>query len=454
MKTFANDLLMMVMVLGLVACRAGDPPMPTSTAVLPTGTMSSVLTLTPTPTETPAPSPTATSRSSLSPTLPPTSTATPVPTSLPSPSPTPFPSVAPDLVDLLGSQPTLLYRQEEVLYAWDQGAERGYRLMDLSHKAGHLALSPTGYLAYTLDGVSYLADLSTGVIHQIYEDQDHPYPDWDLFWSTDGRALAYALAWNEPDGSRTVELGTHDGDERHVVAIVTARSGPVPTPPSKPPTPSHPGFAILAVLGYDRVTGYILVTPAGGGERHSAVWGFDTGTGQQTTLLAFDDPGTVEGLVASPDLAYLAVRLTPARIVVYDLAALQTAPRTFTVPAGMYPGDFRWSPDGRWLAFLLFEGNEPGLSETSALGLWVLDTVTMQGREGLSLPRPDAPKLTSASLIGWHPGGKTLLLSWYGGSPRRRHFQLVDVDSWQATELALGERARPIGWIQLQTGTR
>jgi len=203
------------------------------------------------------------------------------------------------------------------------------------------------------------------------------------------------------------------------------------------------------VLGYDRVAGRILTTPAGGEERHSAVQVFETGTGQQTTLLTFDDPEAVEGMAASPDLAYLAVRLTPARIVVYDLAALQTAPRTFTVPAGMYPGDFRWSPDGRWLAFMLFEVSAPGVVETSALGLWVLDTVTMRGGEGVSLPRPDAPKLTSASLIGWHPGGKTLLLRWYGGSPRRRHFQVIDTDSWQATELALGERARPIGWIQL-----
>jgi Tol biopolymer transport system component len=352
-------------------------------------------------------------------------------------------------MELLSSQPTLLYRYEGVLYAWDEGTERGYRLMDLSHKAGALALSPTGKLAYTLDGVPYVADLSAGTVHQIYEDQNHPDPDWDLLWSADGRALAYALAWNEPDGSRMVELGIHGGDERRVVTTLTARSGPIPTPPSKPPTPSHPGFAILAVLGYDRVAGHILAVPAGGEERHSAVWAFDTGTGQQTTLLTFDAPDAVEGLAASPDLADLAVHLTPARIVVYNLAAPQAALRTFTVPAGTYPGDFRWSPDGRRLAFLLFEGSASGVAETPALGLWVLDTGTMQSREGLSLPRPDAPKLTSASLIGWHPGGKTLLLRWYGGSPRRMHFQVIDTDLWQATELTLDERARPIGWIQL-----
>jgi Tol biopolymer transport system component len=363
--------------------------------------------------------------------------------------------VAPDLVELLGSQPTLLYRQmqEEVLYAWDEGAERGYRLMDLSHMAGDLALSPAGYLAYTLDGVPYLADLSTGTIHQIYEDQDHPDPDWDLLWSTDGRALAYALTWKEPDGSRMIELGTYDGDERQVVTTLTARSGPPPTPSSKPPTLFHPGFSFLRLLGYDRSHGRILATPLGGKERYSAVWVFDASTGQ-TTLLTFDDPEAVEGMAASPGLAYLAAHLTPARIVVYDLAVPHTAPRTFTVPAGVYPVDLRWSPDGRWLAFLLCEGNAPGVAETSALGLWVLDTVTMQGREGLSLPRLDAPKLTSAGLTGWHPDGKTLLIEWHGGSPRRSHLQLIDTDSWQATELALGERARPIGWMQLAGGTR
>ena len=241
-----------------------------------------------------------------------------------------------------------------------------------------------------------------------------------------------------------VELGTYDGYGRHVVATLAARSGPPPTPPSKPPSSPTPGFGILSLLGYDRITRYLLATPAGGKERHSAVWAFDTAAGQRIDLLTFDDPDAVEGLATSPDLTYLALRLTPARIAVHDLAAPQTAPRIYTVPTGTHPGPLHWSPDGRWLAFLLHEGDAPGLAATPAQGLWVLDTATMQAREGISLPSAD-----SATLTGWHPNGKALLLRWHGGSPRQTHFQLIDVDLWQAIELALGKGARPIGWIQL-----
>ncbi len=398
-----------------------------------------------TPAETSTPSPTATAQLVPTPTPSPTATATPAP----SPSPAPVPSLAPALVALLGAQPTLLYRQAEALFAWDEGHGRGWRLLDLSHRAGDLALSPVGHLAYTLDGIPYVVDLSTGVVHPIYEAQDRPDPDWDLFWSGDGQALAYALAWDEPSGSRMVELGTYDEDGRRTVTVLTARLRAAVTPPAKPPAPAQQGFSLLSVLGFDRIAGRILAAPAGGEERHSAIWAFDIGTGDQTTLLTFDDPEAVEGLAVSPDLAFLAVRLTPARIVVTNLAAPQAALRSFVAPAGTHPGPMHWSPDGRWLTFLLCEGQAPGLAETPARALWVLDTATMQAHQGMPLPSRPPPSTNSAVVTGWHPEGKALLIRWHGGTPRRRHFQLVDADSWQATEWDLGEGARPIGWVQL-----
>ena len=344
-------------------------------------------------------------------------------------------------------RPVLLYRDQMTLYAWDEAANQGQRLLDLPDVAGHLALSPLGYLAYTVDDTLYLADLSAGTAREIYGAWGRTAPDWDLRWCTDGRVLAYALAYEEqePDVARRVELGTHDGYAQRVITSLTARSGPLPTPPPMPPAPPEPGFANLQLLGYDRAMGRILAVPAGGAERYSAVWSFDTVTGQQTTLLAFDDPAAVQGLATTPNQypPLLAVGLTPARIAIYDLAAPQAAPRTYDAPAGTYPGTLHWSPDGKGLAFLLYGGEVSGLEVASARGLWVLEVETMEARQITELESPEA------TLIGWHPDGKTLLVEWLDALSFQVHHQQVDIGPGHVTDFPLGEGARIVGWVRL-----
>lgn len=139
----------------------------------------------------------------------------------------------------------------------------------------------------------------------------------------------------------------------------------------------------------------------------------------------------------------LAVHLTPARIAVYDLAAPQAAPRTYDLPAGTHPGTLHWSPDGKWLGFLLYEGEAPELDAAPCRGLWALDVAEMQAYEVIQLESPEA------ALIGWHPDGKALLVEWLDALLRQRHFQLIDAGSRQVTEFALGERARVVGWVRL-----
>lgn len=311
-------------------------------------------------------------------------------------------------------------------------------MLELPDRAGHLALSPLGYLAYTLDDALYLTDLSAGAPHEVCSAMGRAAPDWDLRWSADGRVLAYALAYEEPDGARQVELGTYDGYEQRVVTTLTARSGPSPTPPSMPPAP---GFANLQLLGHDREAGRILAAPVGGAERYKAIWAFDAATGQQTTFLTFNEPAAVQGLALSPDLTHLAVTLTPARIAIYDLTTPQVAPRTYDVPTGTHPGSHQWSPDGKWLAFLLYEGEAPGLDAMPARGLWALDVAEMQAYEVIQLESPEA------TLIGWRPDGKAVLVEWLDALSRQRHFQLIDAGSRQVTEFALGEGARVVGWV-------
>lgn len=343
------------------------------------------------------------------------------------------------------TRPALLYRDQTALYAWDEATNQGQRLLDLPDIAGHLALSLLGYLAYTVDDTLYLADLSAGTTREIYGAWGRAAPDWDLRWCADGRVLAYALAYEEqePEVARRVELGTHDGYAQRVIKTLTARSGPIPTPPPMPPAPPEPGFANLQLVGYDRAVGRILAVPAGGAERYSAVWTFDTVTGQQTTFLAFDDPAAVQGMATTPNQypPLLAVYLTPARIAIYDLAAPRAAPRTYDAPVGTHPGTLHWSPDGKGLAFLLYEGNAPALAATPARGLWVLDVAELQAYEVTKLESPEA------ALIGWHPDGKALMVEWLDALSRQRHFQLIDAGSRQVIEFALGEGTQPVGWV-------
>lgn len=339
--------------------------------------------------------------------------------------------------------PTLLYRRGEALYAWDEVHGDVRRLLDLPDWAGHLALSPVGYLAYIFDDSLYLADLSAGTTREVYGAWGRVAPDWDLRWSIDGRILAYALAYEEqePELARRVELGIYDGYEQRVVTTLAARPGPAPTPPSMPPAPPEPGFANLQLLGYDREAGCIVAVPVGGGERYKGVWSFDTATGGRRTLLTFNDPAAVQGLAASSDLTHLAVHLRPARIAVYDLAAPHVAPRTYDVPTGTHPGSLHWSADEKWLAFLSYEGEALGLAVAPARGLWVLDVAEMQAYEVTKLESPEA------ALIGWHPDGKALLVEWLDALSRQRHFQLIDAGSRQVTEFILGEGARVVGWV-------
>jgi|GEM_PF-541085 len=366
----------------------------------------------------------------------------PSPTARPPVSPIPAPSLPTPQVE---APLSLLYRQGEALYVWDEARGEGRRLLDLPDWAGHLALSPLGYLAYTLDDALYLADLSAGTTREVYSAIGRTAPDWDLHWSADGRVLAYALAYEErePEAARRAELGTHDGYEQRVVATLTARSGPSPTPPSMLPAPPEPGFANLQLLGLDREAGRILAAPVGGAEGYKAVWAFDAATGQRTTFLTFDEPAAVQGLALSPYLTHLAVTLTPARIAIYDLTTPQVAPRTYDVPTGTHSDSLQWSPDGKWLAFLLYEGEAPGLDTAPARGLWALDVAEMQAYEVIQLESPEA------ALIGWHPDGKALLVEWLDALSRQRHFQLIDAGSRQVTEFALGEGTQVVGWVRL-----
>jgi len=309
------------------------------------------------------------------------------------------------------------------------------------HLAGH-------YLAYVLDDTIYLADLADGTVRELYGAWGRRAPDFDLCWSSDGHVLAYALAYEEVDGSRMVELGTLDGYRQEVVTVLTARpAGPTPTPPAMPPIPPGPGFASLHLLGFDRASNTLAATPVGGGESHSGVWLIDTLNGERLTTIPLHQPDQTSALALSPDLTRLALchigsGTARSRLEMYDVTREGVAPAVCDLPPRSHAVDLRWSPDGASLAYLLAEG-QPDLAVSPTSGLWLLDVNQMEVRELLKLEKPEA------RLIGWVPDGKALLVEWLDGLSLKQHHQLVDVATGQAEEVPLPSDADVFGWASL-----
>lgn len=354
-------------------------------------------------------------------------------------------------------QPTssaLIYRvQGNSIYRADAAGENPHHILDLPENAGHLCLSDN-FLAYTDydEKTICLADLSTGTVRVLYQTSGYAYPDFDLCWSDDGRVLVYAMAYEGTDGDRRVELGTLDGYEQKVVKTLTARpAGPTPTPPPMPPMPPEPGYANLLLLGYDRSAGSIYAVPAGGSERHSAIWAFDRTTGEKVSSVILDDPDGIAGIESSylsPEFNRLAINRvtedgTTTAIVIYGLKAEDKEPPSFTLPAGAQAYNLRWSPDGCWLAFLLRQAIGTNLDVRPSLGIWVLDVEEMKGYEVLPLESPEA------TLVGWSPVGQSLLVSWLEPLSFARYHELINVSSREVTRLPQGSEADILGWATL-----
>lgn len=398
---------------------------------------------------------------------PPTVTLMPTPTQWfpPTATPTPPPPATPTPRPPAGATPTsatavkplpaaLVYRipaeaESEIHVLEPGGADR--RVLTLPSHAGHREVAGH-YLAYVLDDTIYLADLADGTVRELYGAWGRRAPDFDLCWSSDGHILAYALAYEEADGSRMVELGTLDGYRQEVVTVLTARlAGSTPTPPPMPPVPPGPGFANLHLLSFDRAAGRVYATPVGGAERYAALWAFDVETGARVLSVPLEQtgdwPGGVQEVALSPDFRRLAasqvdIERAQSVILVYDLEAGEEPAVTYALSPDAHAVALRWSPDGASLAYLLAEG-QPDLAVSPTSGLWLLDVNRMEVRELLQLEKPEA------RLIGWAPDGKALLVEWLDSLSREQQHQLVEVATGQVEEIPLPSDADVLGWASL-----
>ena len=120
----------------------------------------------------------------------------------------------------------------------------------------------------------------------------------------------------------------------------------------------EPGYANLRLLGHDASPGHIYAPPAGVAERVRTVWAFDVPTGKRLLSAPLQDPDTIWEMYLAPDFKCLAISQTDAdsgrpAILTYELVAKETEPRSCAPLSGTHGDHLRWSPDSRWLAFLL-----------------------------------------------------------------------------------------------------
>ena len=277
-----------------------------------------------------------------------------------------------------------------------------------------------------------------GTIRTLLEFPNRAGQDFDLRWSTDGSTLAYAVAWDELDGSRLVELGTTSGYRQVTLDTRIARpAGPTPTPPPMPPIPPAPGFASLAILGFDPFAGRLAVTQAGGEDHHSAIWVYDSWTGRRVESW----PVNVEAqaMALSPNLVQLAIA-TSATLQVWP-SGTDASPMVVELPPDTHSTWLSWSPDGQRLAFLLNEGIAPSLDASSSLGLWIWEAERGQARQLLPVISPEAV------LHGWTADGKAVVLETLDGISRQCTLSLIDVETGQIKPISLPENSRVLGWI-------
>ena len=308
---------------------------------------------------------------------------------------------------------------------YQSGADGERALGSLPADARHLALHHRR-LAYVLGNRIDVLDLPGGTVRTLLEFPDRPGQDFDLRWSADGSSLAYAIAWDEPDGSRLVELGTHDGEEHTVLGTLNARpEGPSPILPSMPPVPPMPGHANLLILGLDTSATRLAVTQAGGQERYAALWILDSQTGE--CVEAEPLPRGTEEVALSPDMRWLAVAV-PGVLQIWPLDA-DTLPILIELPAETHGARLSWSPDSQRLAYLLNEGAAPALDASPALALEAWEVQTGQtGRVASAIG-------TYATLHGWIDDGKTVVLETFDESSGRVALCLVDVEAGQSSPL-------------------
>lgn len=244
-----------------------------------------------------------------------------------------------------------------------------------------------GVVAYPYGPHVYFLQLVGGVARQVYTFQQEGLVRLELTWSVQGNALLYTATYEEPEAplGRRVEVG-----------LLRFKPGTVEVEEVKPFTvlPDRSGATPLL---YDEKRGEAVILPWSGEFTFNRLDVFGVDSGVETRLLPVEGERTA---AVSADWRWVAAAGYDAAaghgfIRFYDLTAAQTVTRTLPLPVGSFvSGPLRWSPDSRYLAFVLLEG-APERGTVRALGLWVVHAETLEAVEAVPLGDP------RTYLVGW-----------------------------------------------------
>ena len=383
----------------------------------PTATATTAATALPRPSETPqAPTREPTSAPTVTNTAvppKPTNTALPQPTAVPSPLPSP------------ATKQHLVYARGGSLYRGDYfGAEPVEVAVVPQMEASDFY---QGLLATAQGRNVDIIDLRQGSL-STFQVQTAALVDYaEVHWGASGKGLLYlALV---PDSTaktfgRSVELrflSPQDGAETGRILV--------------------PDVSGVSLLHYDDELGRVMLIPRGPEPSFAEIEYYDAKNGQIVGV--FPAQGDGEALVSADGRYVLTERLGEqgAQLLLYNLAEGRSAqPKVWQHPAGSYSVSHVWSPDGRYVAYLLHEGKSFSDESTKGLGLWVLDVAGMQAKKVLEEPA------ASSSLVGWAPDG-AYIIGHHRGDAQDDYWYVVRPDGGDRRVLALGPQAEVLGWM-------
>ena len=283
-----------------------------------------------------------------------------------------------------------------------------------------------GVLAIARGGGLDIIDLNRGSLASYEAGIEGEVQFSQVLWSASGRSLLYAAVLGEetvPTLGRGVELRAiaYDGTVLGGLRIHDVTG--------------------VNLLRYDDAVGRVLVIPLGGDATFERADYYEPASGKLLDTVHIQGEGVA---AVSPDGRLLLTECFPprsgAQLALYDLTISgNQRPMTWQHPEATHSVSHIWSPDGRYLAYLLREGRS--FSETTkGLGLWVLDVATMQARKVLE------ETCLSSSTVSWTPDG-VYIMGHHRGIGGGSYFYVVRPDGGDRQILGLGPDAVVLGWM-------
>jgi len=364
---------------------------------------------------------------------------TPLPLSLPTAGPTPeaLPTAAapagPTDAPEAHSDPSgsggwdLVYLQDGTIYRGDYWGNDARPIVDVD-QASTLALYDQR-LAYDDLSSLIVADLSDGHVSRVEALPEDPTSNLHFVWASDGRALAYVLSREDPQApsfGRSVDVGrVEKGSGGQAITLFTL-----------------PDCLGANLLMYDGPDEELLLVPQGDDPSFREAWLYDARTGARKATLKVEGTGVCTASIDGRRVLTTAFdhEQDVSQIRVYDLDdTLVMGPRVFLHGPSMHSVGHVWSSDGSNIAFLLRAGKSPWDDVGGALGVWALDTDSMQARQ-----------IAEETSLGSGPVASTPCGDWVvcyhldaqGGS----YYYAVRTDAADRVLLALGPQARIVGW--------